>query len=253
MNLDRGPSPLRRCRGRIDRRCPTPSNSRLRLRYQRPHLAAVDRGAAGDFGDQLVACERHVDDAFRRSVHSMVDADVPRQHLGRDGHRRVGANRAALPLVAAAFADRLEHLGIGVQLHVSREAPGLRVRTRVGEGHLDLQVAEVRAPVSLCHTQRLGMRLAISAQPGLFVVSVTVDDQRVALPTAHRVPHPAWRGVRLQCAAIHVDDAIREVVVQNGDDGWCLEDALPPAAVSASGPLGRQLYKGRPLWYSRWR
>src|SRR6266545_270959 len=26
-----------------------------------------------------------------------------------------------------------------------------------------------------------------------------------------------------------------------------------PAALSASGPLGRQLYKGRPLWYSRWR
>src|SRR4030095_1277737 len=36
------------------------------------------------------------------------------------------------------------------------------------------------------------------------------------------------RGVGLQLAAIHEDHAVGEIVVQNRDGGWRLEDALPP-------------------------
>src|SRR5262249_37028765 len=119
------------------------------------------------------------------------------------------------------------------QRHVLQEAPWLRVRSRIGVGHLDLQMAEIGAPIAFGGSQLLGMRDPIAARPRLVVESDAVHDQWVALPAPDGVSHPARSGVDLQLAAVDVDQAIGEVVVQYRDDGRRLEKTLP-----ATKPLG---------------
>jgi hypothetical protein len=55
---------------------------RLRSRYERPHLPAVDGGGPDDFGGQLAARERHFDGALVCQVETTADTDVPREHVG---------------------------------------------------------------------------------------------------------------------------------------------------------------------------
>lgn len=83
------------------------------------------------------------------------------------------------------------------------------------------------------------MPLPIAAQPCLVVESGTPDDQRVS-PSQRPTEYPSSLAQGgFQFAAVDMDDAIREVVIQNRDNGWRLENALPPQNLSASGPLGR--------------
>ena len=68
------------------------------------------------------------------------------------------------------------------------------VYRRVGERHVEVQIAEVAAPVPFGHAQRLGVGMAIVIQPGTVIEAVTLHHQRVAVPVAHRVTHPTRIG-----------------------------------------------------------
>ena len=97
------------------------------------------------------------------------------------------------------------------------------------------------------HTQRLRVRLPIAAQPGFVVESDTLHDQRVAVPAPDRVSHPARRGIRLQLAAVHEDQSVSEVVVQDRNGGLRLEDALPSGKFLSLGPTRQTLIGGAHL------
>src|SRR5262249_10763083 len=92
--------------------------------------------------------------------------------------------------------------------------------------------------------QRLRVRLSIAAQPRLVVISRTLDDKGFAVPTPHRVSHPAWPGVGLQLSAVRENHAIGEVVVQDRDGGRRLQDALPGSTPSVGLRPARQTLIG---------
>src|SRR5437867_1102376 len=94
-------------------------------------------------------------------------------------------------------------------------------------------MAEIGAPEALRHAQRFCMRIA-SNEPCPVVVSVALHHQRVSFPVAHRISHPAWIGIRLQGAAVHVDLAVSEIFLQDDDHHGSLKDSfetLPDAVV----------------------
>src|SRR5207253_8893409 len=70
-------------------------------------------------------------------------------------------------------------------------------------------------------------------------------NQCVAVPTPDGISHPAWSGVGLQLAAVHEDHAIGEVVVQDRDDGWGLQDPPPGRTPSVGLRPARQTLIGR--------
>src|SRR6185503_6934330 len=103
------------------------------------------------------------------------------------------------------------------------------------------------APVAFCRPQRFRMRDAIAARPCLVVESVAVDDQGVAFPAADRIALKARSRIGLQLTAVRVDQAIGEVIVQNGDDRRCLEDAFPARKSFRLRPARQTLIEGSRL------
>src|SRR3977135_678911 len=69
------------------------------------------------------------------------------------------------------------------------------------------------------------MRTA-SDQPCPAVVSVALPHQRVSVPVAYRISHPARVGIGLQGAAVHVDHAVSEIFLQDGDHRGSLDEPL---------------------------
>src|SRR5262252_9972148 len=66
-------------------------------------------------------------------------------------------------------------------------------------------------------------------EPGPIVVPVTLHHQRVSVPAAYRISHPARVGIVLQGAAIRVDHAVSEIIVQYHDHRGTLEESLHTA------------------------
>src|SRR5436853_1705197 len=69
------------------------------------------------------------------------------------------------------------------------------------------------------------MRIA-TKEPCAVVESIALDDQRVSVPVACGVSHPARVGIGLQAAAVHVDLAENEIFLQEGDHRGSLKDSL---------------------------
>src|SRR5215469_13896513 len=81
------------------------------------------------------------------------------------------------------------------------------------------------------------MRIALN-EPCPVVVSVALYNQRVSLPVAYRISHPARVGIRFQGAAVHVDLAVSEIFLQDDEHRGSLNDspeALPGAVVRTVG------------------
>src|SRR6202162_3649891 len=69
--------------------------------------------------------------------------------------------------------------------------------------------------------------MGIAAQePCPVVEPETLDYQRVSIPAADRISHPTRIGVGLQYAAVHVDLTVGEIVVEDSDHRWSLEELL---------------------------
>ena len=87
------------------------------------------------------------------------------------------------------------------------------------------------------------MSLPIAAQPRFVVESRTLHDQRVAVPAPRRKSHPARCRVGLQLAAIRVNHAIGEIVVQDCDERRRLHDAFPPGSSVSLGTARETLIR----------
>src|SRR5581483_8121523 len=97
------------------------------------------------------------------------------------------------------------------------------------------------ASIALRRPQRIGVRDAVAAGPRLVVEPGALDDERVAVPAADRIAHPTVGHLRFELAAIHEDDPIREVVVENRDGSGRLHDAPPAAESLRLGPARQAL------------
>ena len=76
-------------------------------------------------------------------------------------------------------------------------------RARVFEGDVDVQMGEIRAPLSLDDAQHLGMRQPRRLQqPALVIQSHRVEHERVLVPVTDRVPHPGRVRIRGMRAAV---------------------------------------------------
>ena len=118
----------------------------------------------------------------------LVSADVLRQNLRRRPLPRfLLIGRFADPVLHGAgffVADPFDHFRVGGQFRADGDGPGSRVGRRIGERHLDIEIAEVAAAVAFGHAQRFGVGMAIVIEPGAVIESETLHDQRVAVPMA---------------------------------------------------------------------
>src|ERR1041384_2820098 len=87
------------------------------------------------------------------------------------------------------------------------------------------------------------MRLPVAAQPCFVVVSVALDDQRVAVPAADRIPLPARSRIFLELTAVHENHAIGEVVVEDRDGRRRLYDSLPSGGAIGLGSARQALIR----------
>src|SRR6266700_5325894 len=208
----------------------------LRLRSDRLLRPSVH----GD--EQRTARQSDLDSARVSTVNPLVDAGIFRQDFGSHLHRgylsvRDPADPVLLPVVRTFIADGFHHFRVGSQPRAEWECPGLVVSLGIIERHCYFQVAETGAPEALRHAQRFCMRIA-SKEPCSVVVSAALHHQRVSFPVAYRISHPARVGIRLQGAAVHMDLAVSEIFLQDGDHRWSLKDSLetlPGAVVRAVG------------------
>src|SRR5437870_8828748 len=135
--------------------------------YQRP-LVTAHEGRR----EKLTVNQRYLHRAKSPRVRSTVDADILCQQLRRDPYRRfLRGGEAANPMIAADLADRFEHRGIGCQLHVDPDAERLSEGSRIREGHIDSEMAEVLALVAFGHPEGLRMRQSKTVQPSPVVES----------------------------------------------------------------------------------
>src|SRR6476659_3087152 len=108
---------------------------RLRERYERERRAEVETGGAEaaldicstfHLAEQFAAGYRHFDRPLIASIGSAVAAGVLRQQVRRYGDGRT-VRGGARPVIAAPFADRFEHFGVGRQRHLFGKTPRLGV------------------------------------------------------------------------------------------------------------------------------
>jgi len=89
-------------------------------------------------------------------------------------------------------AEDFRHLGLGFQLeHLLVAYPRLGVSLRVGERHREFQGVAAHTAVALLKTHLVTVRIAEVIEPSLLRETVGLDDERVAIPAAHRVSQPA--------------------------------------------------------------
>src|SRR4030095_369239 len=108
----------------------------------------------------------------------------------------------ATPELLVLVADELDQLLIGQIALIDPDGPRFRVRLRIVDSYVDLQVPERGAADALSEFRLPAVRAAIDVEPS--VVGTVVfcapqivgfDDKRVAIPTADRVAVPP--GLRL--------------------------------------------------------
>src|SRR5437660_666509 len=190
-----------------------------------------DVPSAVHVGEQSAVRERDLDDSRQSSPERrllLIRADVLRENLWGDVYLvllLIGSLAdPVLDAVIAFVADELDHFGIGRQFGANGDRPRLCVSRRVGERHLELEIAEVAAAVAFGRAQAFSVRMAIVIEPRAIVESEALHHQRVSIPTPNRISHPTWIGGRFQRAAVEEDLAIREIGIENDDEPGGLDD-----------------------------
>src|SRR5262249_49179853 len=90
-----------------------------------------------------------------------------------------------IPLV---LANVLDQLCVRQQIECHRDAPRLSIGFRIVDGELNLEMPEVAAPISLDKVEGISRRVTPEIKPCVVHRSRRVDDERVAIPRAARVP-----------------------------------------------------------------
>src|SRR5215469_5460862 len=102
-------------------------------------------------------------------------------------------------------ADEFEDIAVRdqLQLCLKRERP--RVVCRILESHLQIHMPEIPAAIALRDVHRFAPQMAGSIEPALIVKTDCFDGQRVALPFAHRVPHPGRLWIVREASPVRVN------------------------------------------------
>src|SRR6185436_2112147 len=142
------------------------------------------------------SCDTQMTPTIARPITRLINFDLPSELL-----------------VFIAF--ELNQLLIDDEPLIDANRPWLRVRLRIVQRVVELQMIERRPADPLRHLCLLAVRAAVDVEPSVVravfgaAQIVRLDDQRVAFPVSDRVPVPP--GLRLslwrQFAAIHVDVA----------------------------------------------
>src|SRR5437667_5034811 len=90
--------------------------------------------------------------------------------------------------VSFVFADRFDEIRVWKEFPPCQfDCPGPAIRRRIVDGELHVNVAEVGAPQPFNEVRLFGLGMAVHIQPTFVIHAGGLDDQGVALPSAHRV------------------------------------------------------------------
>src|SRR5262245_26306700 len=95
--------------------------------------------------------------------------------------RLLAPEMSGIPLV---LADVFDQLRVRKQIEHHGDAPRLSIGFLIVDGELNLEVAEVAAPISLDEVQGISGRMTPKVEPRIVDESRGVDHERVALPCA---------------------------------------------------------------------
>src|SRR3990172_58091 len=119
----------------------------------------------------------------------------------------------AFPLPLQAFpyivlaVDLFHDEPVRLQLIPLRAAPGLRVGLRIINREVDFERAGGQAAKALDVAHRFRVRGAEAVEPGFLALPHGLDDQRISIPSAGRVPHPGWLPTGGMAPSVRVDHA----------------------------------------------
>src|SRR6476619_7818436 len=94
--------------------------------------------------------------------------------------------------VLVVLADVLLNLEAGRKVRYALHRPRFDVRAWIIDGRFDFQMAQIGTTVPFNQVQPGRHRLTTRAQPSLVIETDCVDDQRVSVPMADRMPVPCW-------------------------------------------------------------
>src|SRR5262249_49819971 len=78
-------------------------------------------------------------------------------------------------------------------------------------------------------------------EPSPIVITVALHHQRISLPVAYRISHPDRVGIGLQRAAIRVDHAVSEIIVQYHYQRGTLDEPFHAATRDVVRTVGQAL------------
>src|SRR5207244_8902463 len=87
-------------------------------------------------------------------------------------------------------AHGFDQLCVGEELHRHRDGPRPRIRTRIVEGDLDIEMTEIAPAVALDQAESFGVWMAVVIEPRALGEAAGFDDQGVAVPASHGISHP---------------------------------------------------------------
>jgi len=83
--------------------------------------------------------------------------------------------------------------------------PRFRIRSRIIDRDLQIDMPKVPAPQAFGHVQCFGLRVAAVVQPTLLIKTGGLDHEGVAVPPSHRIAHINGQYRFLERAAIQED------------------------------------------------
>src|SRR6266516_213694 len=147
-----------------------------------------------------------------------------------------------LQFAVVFVTDGFHEFRVRQQTHVLREGPWPGIRVGVVDRDLNIHVAEILPAEPLDDVQRFGCRLALLIQPELSIETLRVDNERVAVPPARRIPQPCGRGICREFPAIEKDLTPQDAESFIKDDnelGLLNKLPLPRSRVDARDALGK--------------
>src|SRR5262249_43260175 len=105
------------------------------------------------------------------------------------------------------------------------DRPRFRIRLRIIERHLHVEMADVRAFESFCGMECFGMWEAVVVEPTAIVESSCFGDKCVSFPSSDRISKPGRRHICSEFASVHKDLAkVVALLVEDECHPRCLDE-----------------------------
>src|SRR5215467_7106016 len=95
-----------------------------------------------------------------------------------------------MPAVALVLANVFQNLRIRRQRLLHMQSERLSKSFGIIDNHIEIHVPEIAPVVSLSRVKRFRIGMPAYVEPALLVESDAIDNQRVAIPTAHGIAQP---------------------------------------------------------------